>query len=152
MRSLLLVVGLYDHTEMYSSVELCITGNLSLGSVGLHSSVQLCIAKGWFADGNCNFGTPLTLNEFLKPKEEAETRDSAVAAIFDGPEGDKAIIAKVVREVAEKNNKVIKVDTDDEDKPRKPDTSRSDMTNLAINSLRHVYNMETPLQTLHSTY
>ena len=50
MGSLLLVVGLYCHTEMYSSVELCITGNLSLGSVGLHSSVQLCIAKGWFAD------------------------------------------------------------------------------------------------------
>ena len=50
MGSLLLVVGLYGHTEMYSSVELCITGNLSLGSVGLHSSVQLCIAKGWFAD------------------------------------------------------------------------------------------------------
>ena len=44
------MVGLYGHTEMYSSVELCITGNLSLGSVGLHSSVQLCIAKGWFAD------------------------------------------------------------------------------------------------------
>ena len=50
MGSLLLVVGLHGHTEMYSSVELCITGNLSLGSVGLHSSVQLCIAKGWFAD------------------------------------------------------------------------------------------------------
>ena len=49
-KSLLLVVGLYGHTEMYSSVELCITGNLSLGSVGLHSSVQLCMAKGWFAD------------------------------------------------------------------------------------------------------
>ena len=75
-----------------------------------------------------------------------------MAAIFDGPEGDKVIVAKVVREVAEKNNEVIKVDTDDEDEPRKPDTSRSDTINLARNSLRHVYNTETPLQTLHSTY
>ena len=45
------------------------------------------------------FGTPLTLDEFLEPKEEAETQDSATAAIFDGPEGDKAIVAEVVRDL-----------------------------------------------------
>ena len=73
------------------------------------------------------FETPLMLDEFLEPKEEAETRDSATAAIFDGPEGDKAIVAEVVREITEKNNEVIEVESDDEDKPRKPDISRSDV-------------------------
>ena len=65
MGSLLLVVGLYGHTEMYSSVKLCITGNLSLGSVGLHSSVQLCIAKGWFADDKEHDWQYPTLNIYL---------------------------------------------------------------------------------------
>ena len=42
------------------------------------------------------FGTPLTLDEFLEPKEEGETRDSAVADIFNGPGGDQAIVTEVV--------------------------------------------------------
>ena len=68
MGSLLLVVGLHGHTEMYSSVELCITGNLSLGSVGLHSSVQLCIAKGWFADVPCYGSAIYSVPESTKNK------------------------------------------------------------------------------------
>ena len=38
---------------------------------------------------------PPTLDEFLEPKEEAKTRDSAAADIFDGPGGDKVIVAEV---------------------------------------------------------
>ena len=102
---------------------------------------------------NCIFGTPLTLDEFLEPKEEAETQDSAAAAIFDGLEGDKAIVAEVVREVAEKNNKVIEVDTDNEDEPRKPDISHSDTINLCEKLVKAcLQHGDTPLQTLHSTY
>ena len=76
------------------------------------------------------FGTSLTLDEFLEPKEEAETWGSATAAIFYGPEGDKAIVAEVVWEIMEKNNKVIEVESDNEDEPRKPDVSCSDTINL----------------------
>jgi hypothetical protein len=36
----------------------------------------------------------------------------------------------VVRETAEKNNEVIEVDSDDEDKPSKPDISRTETINL----------------------
>ena len=79
---------------------------------------------------NCIFGTPPTLDEFLEPKEEAETRDSAAADIFDGPRGDKAIVAEVAREMAEKNNKVIEVDSDDEDEPGGPDVSHAEMIDL----------------------
>jgi len=32
------------------SVKLCISGNLSVGSVTLYKSVWHCIGKGWFAD------------------------------------------------------------------------------------------------------
>ena len=58
------------------------------------------------------FGTPPTLDEFLEPKEEAETRDSAAADIVNGPGGDQAIVAEVVQETAEKNNEVIEIDSD----------------------------------------
>ena len=76
------------------------------------------------------FGTPPTLDEFLEPKEEAETRDSVAADIFNGPGGDQAIVAEVVRVTAEKNNEVIEIDSDDEGKPRKPDISHAETINL----------------------
>ena len=78
----------------------------------------------------CIFGTPPTLDEFLEPKEEAETRDSVAADIFNGPGGDQAIVAEVVRVTAEKNNEVIEIDSDDEGKPRKPDISHAETINL----------------------
>ncbi|KAH0835531.1 hypothetical protein J3R83DRAFT_9224, partial [Lanmaoa asiatica] len=81
------------------------------------------------------FGTPPTLDEFLEPKEEAEKKKqrlgiSVSADIFDGPGGDKAIVAEVVQEVAEKNNEVIEIDDDDDDEISKPDISRTETINL----------------------
>jgi len=37
-------------TDSVHSVKLCISGNLSVGSVTLYKSVWHCIGKGWFAD------------------------------------------------------------------------------------------------------
>ena len=87
------------------------------------------------------------LNEFLKPKEEAETRDSAAADIFDGPGGDKAIVAEAVREMRQKNNEVIEVDSDNEDEPSKPDISHTEKINLCEACLEH----GVPLRTFCST-
>lgn len=76
------------------------------------------------------FGTPPTLDKFLEPKEEAETRDSEAANNFDGPGGDEVIVAEVIRETVEKNNEVTEIDSDDEDEPNRPDISSAETINL----------------------
>ena len=72
------------------------------------------------------FRTSPTLDDFIKPKDELEDPDS-MADIFQG--GDKAIVAKVVQEMAEQNSEVINVDSDD-DESITPDIPRSEAINL----------------------
>ena len=98
------------------------------------------------------FGTPPTLDEFLEPKEEAETRDSVVADIFNGPGGDQAIVAEVVREMAEKNNKLSRLTLMMKTSPENLIFSVQRQSICARNSWRHVYSTETLLQTFLSTY
>ncbi|KAH0828638.1 hypothetical protein J3R83DRAFT_2982 [Lanmaoa asiatica] len=69
------------------------------------------------------FGTPLTLNEFLEPKEEAENLDS-ITDILEG--GDEAIVAKVVQEMSAE---VIDVDKSEDDGDV-PNISRADTIDL----------------------
>ncbi|KAH0833378.1 hypothetical protein J3R83DRAFT_12479 [Lanmaoa asiatica] len=70
------------------------------------------------------------LTSSLNPKKKQRLGISVSADIFDGPGGDKAIVAEVVQEVAEKNNEVIEIDDDDDDEISKPDISRTETINL----------------------
>ncbi|KAG1734392.1 uncharacterized protein EDB91DRAFT_1296928 [Suillus paluster] len=72
------------------------------------------------------FGEPPSLDEFLKPVEEQEVGDSLA---FEG--GDKAIVAAVKQEIAEKVNKVIEVESDeDEDTQAEPEFSHAETLGL----------------------
>ncbi|KAI6009792.1 hypothetical protein EDC04DRAFT_2906434 [Pisolithus marmoratus] len=70
----------------------------------------------------------MALNSFLEPAEEAEDGDPLN---FDG--GDKAIVAQVRQEIAEKDGDIIEVELDDECKPE-PDISPTETLTLYINS------------------
>jgi hypothetical protein len=59
---------------------------------------------------NCIFGEPPSLDEFLEPAEEQEVEGS-----FEFEGGDKAIVAAVQKEIAEKVGEVIEVSDDEED-------------------------------------
>ncbi|KAN0088708.1 hypothetical protein V8E55_005765 [Tylopilus felleus] len=76
---------------------------------------------------NCIFGTPPTLNDFIEPKEELEDPD-LTADIFEG--GDKAIVVKVIQEMAEQNGEAINVNSDDDDESGTPNILRSEAINL----------------------
>ncbi|KAG1729323.1 uncharacterized protein EDB91DRAFT_1159667 [Suillus paluster] len=72
------------------------------------------------------FGEPPSLDEFLEPVEEQEVVDSLA---FEG--GDKAIVAAVKREIAEKVGEVIEVESDeDEDTQAEPEFSRAETLGL----------------------
>ena len=67
-----------------------------------------------------------SLDEFLEPVEEQEVGDSLA---FEG--GDKAIVAAVNREMAEKVGEVIEVESDeDEDSLAEPEVSRAEALGL----------------------
>jgi len=72
------------------------------------------------------FGQPLSLDEFLEPVEEWEVGDSLE---FEG--GDKAIMAAVKREMAEKAGEVIEVETDEDEGPE-PEVTISHAETLAL--------------------
>src|SRR6266404_1086181 len=82
------------------------------------------------------FGTPPTLDEFLEPKEELEAnnQDSELLDLAGDvrvlEDGDKVIVAKVVLELAEKDGKVIDIESDSDDESGAPDISRGEAANL----------------------
>ncbi|OJA17815.1 hypothetical protein AZE42_08390 [Rhizopogon vesiculosus] len=64
------------------------------------------------------FGEPPSLDEFLEPAEEQGVGDSLE---FEG--GDKAIVAAVKQELAERAGEVIEIESDEEEDPE-PEVSR----------------------------
>ncbi|KAJ8589440.1 hypothetical protein M405DRAFT_862157 [Rhizopogon salebrosus TDB-379] len=72
------------------------------------------------------FGELPSLDEFLEPVEEQKFGDSLA---FEG--GDKAIVAAVKREMAEKVDEVIEVESaEDEDSQAEPEVSRAEALGL----------------------
>ena len=72
------------------------------------------------------FGELPSSDEFLEPVEEQKVGDSLA---FEG--GDKAIVAAVKREMAEKVGEVIEVESaEDEDSQAEPEVSRAEALGL----------------------
>jgi len=70
------------------------------------------------------FGEPPSLDEFLEPAEEQEVGDSLK---FEG--GDKAIVAAVKQELAERAGEVIEIESDEEE-GAEPEVSRTETLEL----------------------